>query len=162
MTDSAVDYLKPGWEQVAQAELRERQGKGARYDAQGAPHELLSLARRGTAYFLRQLNQLSDEDLDGPSGLPGWSRRHLVAHVGYNARALAHLAYWARTGIETPMYASPTARDDQIRLGASLPARALRHLIDHSWIHLNVEWRDLTTEQWGHHVQTFQGRDIEA
>ncbi|MDR0944583.1 MAG: hypothetical protein LBM66_00230, partial [Bifidobacteriaceae bacterium] len=40
--------------------------------------------------------------------------------------------------------------------------RALRHLIDHSWIHLNVEWRDLTTEQWGHHVQTFQGRDIEA
>lgn len=142
--------------------LRERQGAGARYDADSAPHANLDLARRGTAYFARRLMQLDDDDLDAPSLLPGWTRRHLVAHVGYNARAVARLVEWARTGVETPMYASDTQRADEIALGATLPTRALRHLVDHAAVHLDVEWRDLSDAQWDAEVVTAQGRTVPA
>lgn len=153
----SVRELTP--EEVA---LRERQGAGARYDADAAPHGELALARRGTAYFARKLMELSDDELDAPSLLPGWSRRHLIAHVGYNARAVARLVEWARTGVETPMYASDSQRWDEIVLGSTLPARALRHLVEHAAVHLNVEWRDLDDAGWDALVVTAQGRTVPA
>ena len=142
--------------------LRERQGVGARYDADGAPHSELALARRGTAYFARRLMELRDDELDAPSLLPGWTRRHLIAHVGYNARAVARLVEWARTGVETPMYASDTQRGEEIAFGSTLPARALRHLVEHATVHLNVEWRDLDESGWKARVVTAQGRTVPA
>lgn len=124
--------------------------------------EALLLARRGQAYFSRFLRDLRDEELDAPSLVPGWSRRHIVAHVGLNARALTRLTAWAASGVETPMYSSPAARDREIDLAATLPATALRHLSDHAAIHLNVEWRDLDDASWGNEVVTAQGRRVPA
>ncbi|MFZ8757518.1 maleylpyruvate isomerase family mycothiol-dependent enzyme [Microbacterium sp. HMH0099] len=145
-----------------QLALRERQGAGARYDADAAPHAHLDLARRGTAYFARRLMQLDDADLDAPSLLPGWSRRHVVAHVGYHARAVARSVEGARTGVESRMYSSDTQRDEEIALGATLPTRALRHLVDHAAVHLDVEWRDLTDAHWDAAVVTAEGRAVPA
>lgn len=118
----------------------------------------LLAARRGTAYFARKLNELSYAGMDGASLLPGWSRRHVIAHVGYNARAVARLVEWAATGIETPMYSSPEARNEEIEFGATLPPVALLNLFNHSAIHLSVEWRDLPDARWGEEVRTAQGR----
>lgn len=136
----------------------------ARHDQTADPVLLEGLlqARRGTAFFARKLNELSDADLDGDSLLPGWTRRHVTAHIGYNARAIARLIEWAATGVETPMYASTSVRDHEINFGATLPAIALRHLFDHSAVHLNVEWRDLPEEAWHHKVTTAQGRIVPA
>lgn len=120
----------------------------------------LLLVRRGTAFWSRKVNELMNEELDGPSLLPGWSRRHVIAHVGYNARALTRLVQWATTGVETPMYSSPDARNEEIAYGATLPARALRHLDAHASVALNVEWRDTPDEAWGHEVRTAQGRTV--
>lgn len=120
----------------------------------------LLLARRGSAFFSRKLNELSDDELYEPSLLTGWTRAHLVAHVGYNARALTRLTEWAATGVETPMYASPEQRNAEIDLGATLPAQALRNLSDHAIVHLNVEWRDLPEDAWGNLVKTAQGRTV--
>jgi maleylpyruvate isomerase len=61
-------------EEEARALLRERQGAGARYDSPIAPARDLLWARRGTAYFARKLNELSDSELDAPSRVAGWSR----------------------------------------------------------------------------------------
>ncbi|MEJ1115736.1 maleylpyruvate isomerase family mycothiol-dependent enzyme [Paenarthrobacter sp. CCNWLY172] len=119
-------------------------------------------ARRGTAFFARKLNELSDAELDGGSLLPDWTRRHVVAHVGYNARAIARLLEWAATGVETPMYSSPEARNHEISFGATLSPIALRNLYDHSAVHLSVEWRDLPDENWTHEVRTAQGRTVPA
>ena len=119
-------------------------------------------ARRGTAFFARKLNELSDADLDGPSLMPGWTRRHVAAHVGYNARAVARLVEWASTGEETPMYPSVAVRDHEIDFGATLSPIALRNLFDHSAVHLSVEWRDLPDDAWLHQVRTIQGRTIPA
>ncbi|TAP41790.1 maleylpyruvate isomerase family mycothiol-dependent enzyme [Arthrobacter sp. S39] len=124
--------------------------------------EDLLQARRGTAFFARKLNELTDADLDGPSLLPGWTRRHITAHIGYNARAIARLVEWAATGIETPMYSSPEARNQEINFGATLSPIALRNLFDHSAVHLSVEWRDLPEEAWHHEVRTAQGRTVPA
>lgn len=122
----------------------------------------LLLTRRGQAYFSRKLNELSDADFDGDSLLSGWDRRHVIAHVGLNARALTRLTEWAATGVETPMYDSPEQRGAEIDVAATLPTQALRNLSDHAAIHLNVEWRDLEPEQWTAEVRTAQGRIVPA
>ena len=135
-------------EQSARDALRERQGTGARYDAPEAPHADLLLARRGAACFARKLGELRDNDLSAASLRAGWSRRHLIAHAGYHARTLARLVEGARTGVHQDMHVSEQARLEEIELGATLPDRALRSLVYHATIHLDVEWRDLTDVQW--------------
>jgi maleylpyruvate isomerase len=85
-----------------------------------------------------------------------------VAHVGYNARAIARLVEWAGTGVETPMYPSVAVRDHEIEFGATLSPIALRNLFDHSAVHLSVEWRDLPERDWANEVKTIQGRTVPA
>lgn len=120
----------------------------------------LALARLGQAYFSRKLNELDDLELYGPSLLPGWARAHVVAHIGYNARAIARLVEWAETGVPQPMYESREARDHEIVFGATLSSRALRHLSDHAAVQLDVAWRDLPAERWTVQVRSALGRDI--
>ena len=77
--------------------------------------ERLLIARRGTAFFAQRLAELTDDELDGDTLLDGWTRKHLLAHVGYNAAALCRLLDWAATGVETPMYESTEQRNQEIR-----------------------------------------------
>lgn len=134
----------------------------ARHDLTADPRVRADLleARRATAFFARKLAELSDADLGAPTRLEGWSRRHLVAHVGYNARALCRLALWANSGEPHPMYASPVARDREISRGATLQAHALRHLFEHSAVSLDVEWRDSPDSAWRAPVRTATGREV--
>ncbi|WP_339689628.1 maleylpyruvate isomerase N-terminal domain-containing protein [Celeribacter baekdonensis] len=135
-------------DRAARAALKARQGKGARYDAALAPAEDLLMARRGTAYFARKLNELSDVDLDGAALRPGWTRRHVIAHVSYHARHQAMLLEALTKGMA---YTPPNDEKHQmpaLDLAATLPARALRHLFHHTEVHLNVCWRDLTDAHW--------------
>jgi len=122
----------------------------------------LATVRLGTAFFRRALNLVPNDEFDAPTLLPGWNRRHIVAHVGYNARAIARLVSWAATGEENPMYASPQARADEIEQGATLRPEALRSLCEHSAIDLDVRWRDLPDTNWSATVVTAQGRHVPA
>lgn len=118
----------------------------------------LDTVRLGTSYFRRALERLPDAEFDAPTVLPGWDRRTLVSHVGYNARAVARLVTWADTGVETPMYSSPEARGAEIEAGSSLRPDALRSLVEHAAVELDVRWRDLPADRWGFEVRTAQGR----
>jgi maleylpyruvate isomerase len=122
----------------------------------------LAVVRDGTAFFRRHLDRLPDDGLDAPSLLGGWSRRHVVAHVGYNAAALARLVTWAATGVETPMYPSVDARRDEIEHGATLRPEALRRLVQKTATELDLGWRDLPPEAWDAQVVTAQGRTVPA
>jgi maleylpyruvate isomerase len=122
----------------------------------------LGVVRLATASFRRALSQVDDPGFDAPSALPGWTRRHLVAHVGYNARALSRLVVWAATGVETPMYASSEQRAEEIELGSTLRPQALRSLVEHAAIELDVRWRDLPADRWSFPVLTAQGRRVPA
>lgn len=116
--------------------------------------------RLGQAFFSRALNELRNDELFEPSELDGWSRAHVIAHVGYNARALGRLVEWAETGVPAAMYDSPAARAEEIDLGATLSPRALRHLSDHAAVALDVAWRDLAPEKWSTRVTTATGREV--
>ena len=145
---------------LARALLRERQGAGARYDAPSAPAADLLLARRGTAYFARRLNGLTDAELTGPTAIAGRTSRHVVVGVAFQARWLARLAAAARLGLEVETIVQPELFLEDVELAATLPAHALRYLFQHSGAHLNVEWRDLPDEGWTRTVRALDGRSV--
>jgi maleylpyruvate isomerase len=124
--------------------------------------ERLQIARHGTAYFAQRLAELTDNEFDGGTLLPGWSRRHLVAHVGYNAAALCRLMDWAATGVETPMYESAEHRNREITEGATLDPAALRNLFDHTVARLDEKWLHVPDSAWSAQVRTAQGRQVPA
>ncbi|CUH80919.1 maleylpyruvate isomerase N-terminal domain-containing protein [Tropicibacter naphthalenivorans] len=138
---------------AAREALRARQGAGARYDADAAPHDDLLLARRGTAYFARKLNELSDAELWGDSLRPGQTRRHVIAEVSYQAREIAI----ALSALNGPLAAEEAEWRPDVALATTLPARALRHLFEHSAKHLDVEWRDLPGAKWDAAVTLLDG-----
>ena len=144
----------------ARAALALRLGPRARQDAAGAPAADLALARAGTAYVARLLNDLPDAALGGASLRPGWTRAALFAALGCQARALARVVESARTGVWQPMDPGAGAREAEIALGATLPPQALRHLVSHAAIHLNVEWRDLDDAGWTRVVADGRGGTV--
>jgi maleylpyruvate isomerase len=116
--------------------------------------------RDGTRLFLSTVDGIDDADLDAPSGLPDWNRRFVIAHVARNAEALGRLLDWARTGIETPMYASREQRAADIEAAARQPADALRRDVRNTADAFDVQIDG--HEQWDARVKTAQGRDIPA
>jgi maleylpyruvate isomerase len=111
----------------------------------------------GTALCRRAL-----VDLDGPSLLPGWTRKHVAAHLALNAEALGNLVHWARTGQERTMYASPDQRNADIEVGVLRAAEELRAWFDESARKLSDAMDELTAEQWQAPVRTAQGREVPA
>ncbi|WP_298890520.1 maleylpyruvate isomerase family mycothiol-dependent enzyme [uncultured Serinicoccus sp.] len=116
----------------------------------------------GTGLWESTLASVEDQALRAPSLLPGWSRAHVVAHVALNARALGHLVTWARTGVETPMYASPQARDADIEELAGAPAQVLRVRSREEAQALAQGMGQLGAEQWQVRVRVRQGTAIAA
>lgn len=116
----------------------------------------------GTQLFLSGVDGLDDVGVAAPSGLPGWSRRHLLAHVAANAEALGNLVHWAETGEETPMYASSDARARGIEEGSQLPAATLLAWPRSSAEKLDAAMGSLSDEQWTQLIVTAQGRTVPA
>ncbi|GAA4962457.1 maleylpyruvate isomerase family mycothiol-dependent enzyme [Actinoplanes utahensis] len=85
------------------------------------PLVLMTDVEDATAALLRAAEPLSDGEVGAPSLLPGWSVGHVLTHLARNADALTNLLTWARTGVETPAYASPEAREAGIAAGAARP-----------------------------------------
>ena len=80
--------------------------------------------------LVRTVDGFKGDDWTGPSGLPGWTRAHVVAHLALNAEGLAA----ALTGIvqdePVPMYASQEARDRDIEeLAGGDPAELRERLL---------------------------------
>jgi maleylpyruvate isomerase len=101
-------------------------------------------------------------ELEGPSLLPDWSRRHVAAHLYLNAEALGNLVEWARTGEEHPMYESPEARNADIEQAALLPADEIRASFDQACARLREAMTALTDEQWQATVRNSRGVTIRA
>jgi maleylpyruvate isomerase len=114
----------------------------------------------GTTLMLGALQSVPDAKLSDPCALPGWSGKHVVAHVSLNAEALMNLATWARTGVETPMYSSPAQRDDDIERDAKLPVAELRDRVVETAVALDASLAELTASQWGQPIRTRQGRAV--
>ncbi len=115
----------------------------------------------GEALLLTYLVDGRDE-LSAPSLLPGWTRAHVAAHLVGNAIGLGHLVTWAATGVETPMYASQEARDEQIENESGRPAEELRRRVREGSTRLVTAFDALSDEQRAARIRTNQGRDRAA
>src|SRR5260370_19218039 len=116
----------------------------------------------GHRYVLARLAQASDDEPSAPSALPGWTGRHILSHVGHNARALGRLAHWAATGEPTPMYPGRSARAAEIALGARWDPDRLRSLGEVEQDALAAAFEKLDVEHWATDVGTAQGRHFTA
>jgi maleylpyruvate isomerase len=87
------------------------------------PLVLMTDVDRATERLLRTAEALDAGAVAEPSLLPGWTRGHVLTHVARNADAYTNLLTWARTGVETPGYATPAARVEGIEAGAGRPLR---------------------------------------
>jgi maleylpyruvate isomerase len=87
-------------------------------NSQAIAEELLPDATRR---LIRTTDGLADEEYGEPSGLPDWTRAHVLAHLTLNAEGLAAALGGIVEGEGVPMYASQEARDGDI---AELAARS--------------------------------------
>ena len=72
------------------------------------------LLPEATRRLVRSADALADEDHAAPSGLPGWTRAHVLAHLALNAEGLAGALMGIVEGRRVPMYSSQEARDGDI------------------------------------------------
>ena len=123
----------------------------------------LDLRLLGEQFFLQALDQLSRADLDQPSSLPGWTRKHVAAHVIHNAEAFMRLLEWARTGEENRMYPSRQARDEEIGSTVAHTSNGDVMTMAHEVVdELSDEFDDMDDEAWSATVVNGQGKDMQA
>ncbi|WP_218671312.1 maleylpyruvate isomerase N-terminal domain-containing protein [Microbispora sp. GKU 823] len=124
--------------------------------------DVLSWCETGTTLLLGAAAGWGEEQYLAPSGLPGWTRKHLVAHVAANADALSNLVRWAATGEPTPMYSSLQQRDADIEAGSRMPAAELAAWLTSSAERLAAGIAGLDVDRWNAEVVTAQGRTVPA
>lgn len=117
---------------------------------------------QGTRLISASLGRLTEQECAEASTLPGWTRKHLVAHLVGNAEAIGNLMHWATTGEPTPMYSTPEQRNADIEAGAALSGAELARRFDESAATLKAAMDALTDQQWTHEVTTAQGRTVPA
>lgn len=122
----------------------------------------LSWAELGAKLVHEALATLDEAAFEAPSLLPGWTRKHLAAHLAANADAVANLVHWAATGERTPMYSSAEQRLADIESGSTRSGGELRDWFDDSAGRLAAAMADLTPDQWAAEVVTAQGRTVPA
>ena len=128
----------------------------------GVPSRSLSWLRAGTDRLLSVVAGMPDEEFARPSLLPSWTRGTLIAHLALNAGALGNLVAWARTGVESPMYASTEQRAADIaRLGGA-PASVVRAEFLAGAARLAEDLATLPDACWAAPVRTARGRPIPA
>lgn len=95
-----------------------------------APPPQVSADRARLEASIRRLLQtaeaLADEDIRRPSGLPGWSRAHVLTHLARAADARTGLLAAARAGTIGRQYPSEESRAGEIAAGARRPGRVVR------------------------------------
>ena len=111
-----------------------------------------------TDRLLATVDRLTDDDVRAPSGLPGWTRAHVLTHLARNADALGNLAWWARTGEEHAMYpGGQSARDEAIEAGAGRHQGDLRLDLNESSERLLEQFADFPVDGLTREVRSSRG-----
>ena len=79
-----------------------------------SPLPLVDETKLATTRYLQALTQLDEEAVRQPSGLPDWSRAHVVAHLSRNADAFTQVLNQVAAGEPAFMYESAEARSADI------------------------------------------------
>ncbi|OXM46875.1 maleylpyruvate isomerase [Amycolatopsis thailandensis] len=123
-------------------------------------HVLLERVRALHEEWARVVRALDEDAVHAPSALSGWTRAHLLSHVARNADGLGNLLTWAKTGVETPMYATATARDAGIEAGADRSAAVIIADVVDSGERFSDLAASLPDEAWAGAARDRQGRPV--
>ena len=122
----------------------------------------LAWAGDGAAHLRGLMDRMGDEAFAAPSALPGWSRAHVLSHVARNAEAMMNLLHWARTGEETPAYASADDRVAGIEAGAGRSPAEIRADVVATSDRLALVVKAMPAEAWTASIRSRQGTLIPA
>lgn len=117
--------------------------------------QCLADVRAVTETLDRAVGELNDGRMHGPSGLPGWTRAHVITHLARNADGFVNLLTWARTGVEHAMYPSSADRDADIEEGATRLAQVVHEDLRAASDRFAVATDRLSDSQW---LATVAGR----
>lgn len=123
---------------------------------------LLAWAASGQQLVEDTVSGLEPSAVQQPSALPGWTRGHVITHVTRNADALVNLLTWARTGVETPMYATPDQRNADIEAGAHRDLGEQLTDLRAAGGRFADAAAALPPDAWASRVKSAQGRDVPA
>ncbi len=112
-----------------------------------APESLLAEVGGRTLALAAAAARLGSADVAAPSGLPGWSRGHVLAHVANQADAAGGVLLRAADGEVASMYPSQAERDAAIDAGASASPEALVLRVLESAARLHDAWRALPEDR---------------
>ena len=102
---------------------------GPMADLADTDHHLALLVEAGQR-LVRSVDGLTGDDWHAPSGLPDWTRAHVVAHLALNGEALGDVLTGVVEGDPVPMYETQDARDDDIaQLAGADPAELRERLL---------------------------------
>ncbi|GAB1332113.1 maleylpyruvate isomerase family mycothiol-dependent enzyme [Streptomyces sennicomposti] len=107
--------------------------------------------------FVATVAALSNAQVAGGTLVPPWTRGHVITHVARAADSLCRLLDWARTGVETPQYASMDARAAEIEAGAGRPAADLVADVEDSAARFGATVRSLPPAAWHAEVRMRTG-----
>ncbi len=124
--------------------------------------ESMASITAATSRLLGTAGSLTDSQVSEPSLLHGWTRGHVLTHLARNADGLANLLRWARTGIETPAYASAAARAADIEAGAGRTAAALATDLASASAAFAAEAAGLPVQAWAAQVRLLAGPPFPA
>jgi maleylpyruvate isomerase len=124
--------------------------------------QTIGFVELGTSLCTGAIASLDEDAFGASSELPGWTRRHVVAHLAANAEAIGRLLHWARTGERTPMYASPQQRAAEIEAGARRSGAELLDSFERTAKGLAARIEAMPAEAWAAEVVTAQGRTVPA
>jgi maleylpyruvate isomerase len=134
----------------------------SRLDDDAHYEQAIRLLATVTDELLDDVRDLDDDGVRARSRCPGWSRGHVLTHLARNADGLCNLLHWARTGEETPMYASREARNQDIDDGSGRSAAELEADLDASAERLLAGIADLPADHRQALVRSGAGHEAPA
>jgi len=126
------------------------------------PGPLIGKITSATEQLLRTAATFDDADVRRPSLLPGWSRGHVLTHVARNADGGTRMLSWARTGVETPEYASVQARADEIEAGSRRAAKSLMVDLRESAARFADAYMAMPADAWSRPLRWTSGKERPA
>ena len=119
---------------------------------------LLPVLEQSSSRLNATLDRLKAEDLIGASGLPGWTRAHVLTHVARNADGLRNLLLAARSRQVLRMYACPTARSADVEAGVGRDFEVIVADVVESSRRFGIDASMMTDEDWSVEVQFTSGQ----
>jgi maleylpyruvate isomerase len=129
-------------------------------DTDTRTHDLgrdLALLQEATNRLVRTVDGLEPEQWAQPSGLPGWTRAHVVAHLALNGEGLAAALRGVVAGEEVPMYASQEARDGDIAELGGADSTELRARLLAGSASYGEAAASVPDERWGTRIERTPG-----